>query len=162
MEQIDRLCELLAEETRVCAALSDVLREEQAAVVRLEAARILVCLEQRQALQDELARLAVERRTLVRTVAARHGAETERATEVLPLLPAAPRARVREGVRRLRAALLEARGLERQHTLLVGSSLDMVNELLRVLRAHVPGARYGADAQVTMPPAAAERLSERA
>ncbi|HLK11913.1 MAG TPA: flagellar protein FlgN [Candidatus Binatia bacterium] len=161
MEQIDQLCDLLTEETRVCAALSGVLREEQAAVVRLEPASILVCLEQRQALQDRLLRLAGERRALVRAVAACHGATTERATDVLPLLAPAPRSRVRDGLRQLRQALLEARGLERQHTFLVGSSLDTVNELLRVLRAHAPGARYGADAQVTMPPAA-DRVSHRA
>jgi hypothetical protein len=97
----------------------------------------------------------------VRQFAASHGAETDRALDVLPLLPPAPRSRVRDGLRRLRAALLEARGLEQQHTLLVGSSLEVVNELLRVLRAHVPGVRYGADAQMTAP-LPADRVSERA
>src|SRR5579871_1801576 len=91
MEQIDQLCDLLTEETRVCAALSGVLREEQAAVVRLEPASILVCLEQRQALQDRLLRLAGERRALVRAVAAL--ARARRAAPAPPGPPGGPRAR---------------------------------------------------------------------
>ena len=63
-------------------------------------------------------------------------------------------------MRSLRRALLEARGLERQTSLLLDASLDTVGDLLRALRAHVPGARYGADAQVAGP-ATAERLDRR-
>jgi flagellar biosynthesis/type III secretory pathway chaperone len=144
----------------VCGALAEVLRDEQQAVVRLQPQAILACLEQRQVLQDELVRLAGLRRALVRDVASQRGASTESATALLPLLPPDPQARLRSRVRSLRRALLEARGLERQNGRLVEASLDTVTDLLRTLAALVPGARYGADAQVA-PLAASERIDRR-
>jgi flagellar biosynthesis/type III secretory pathway chaperone len=160
MDQVDTLCAVLGDETRVCGALATVLREEQRAVVQLRPEAILACLEQRQALQDELVHLAARRRALVRDVATTRGAKTESATELLPFLPPDPQARLRARVRSLRRALLEARGLERQNGILLDASLDTVNDLLRALRAHVPGARYGADAQFAMP-ASTERIDRR-
>ena len=161
MEDIDRLCELLGEETRVCGELSAVLREEQQAVVRLRPEAILESLERRETLQQVLLRLADDRRHLVRAVTARYGAETLQTTALLPLLPPEPRVRVRAQLRQLRRALLEARGLERQTELLVDASLDTMGELLRTLRGLMPGARYGADAELAVP-VGSERVDRRA
>jgi flagellar biosynthesis/type III secretory pathway chaperone len=160
MDQVENLCELLDQEVRVCGALSGLLREEQQAVVGLRAEAIVACLDQRQRLQAELERLASERRALVSQVAGTRGGATDRLTEVLPLLEPAPRERLRGGLRGLRRALLEARSLEQQNALLIGSSLDAVGDLLRALRALVPGARYNRDAQVAAP-SGAESLDRR-
>jgi hypothetical protein len=161
VDQIDHLCEVLGEEARLCTDLAGALREEQDAVVQLRPEAILACLERREMLQERLVRLAEQRRAIVEAVAAAHGRRTSRATEVLPLLPPESQTRVRGQVRALRRALLETRGLGRQSALLIGSSLDMVGDMLRTLRALVPGARYGADAQVAAP-SAADRLDRRA
>jgi len=161
MDSIERLCALLAEETAVFGELEHVLREEQDAVVHLRPDAILVCLEQRDRLQERLGGLAAERRGVVRDLAAACGATTSRATEVLPLLPGARQPAVRGSLRSLRQALLRTQGLQRQNGLLVGAGLDTVGELLRTLRALVPGARYGADATVAVP-TTGERLSQRA
>lgn len=161
MDQIDHLCDVLGEEARLCTDLAGVLRDEQDAVVQLRPEAILTCLERREALQEHLVRLAHQRRALVEAVAAAHGHATSRATEVLPLLPPGSQTRVRGQLRELRRALLEARGVGRQSALLIGSSLDTVGDLLRTLRALVPGARYGADAQVATP-SASDRLDRRA
>lgn len=150
-DDVEQLCAVLGEETRVCAALSAVLRDEQQAVVRLQADVIVDCLGRREALQQTLGSLAESRRTLVRQASARLGIETPRATELLPLLPPKPRDRLRGELRRLRGALLETRGLERQNAHLVGRSLAGVDELLAVLRAQLPGATYGADATLSAP-----------
>lgn len=160
MTQVDDLCTLLGEETRICGELAGVLRAEQEAVVGLSPEAILSCLEQRQALQEELVHLAADRKACVRRVASAHGAAADRVTDLLPLLPPAPRAEVRGRLRGLRGALLQARGLERQNAQLVGAGLDTVDELLRTLRALVPGARYGADARVEAP-TALDRLDRR-
>lgn len=152
-DDVEQLCAVLEEETRVCTALGAVLREEQTAVVRLQADRIVDCLGRRESLQRTLGDLAESRRALVRTASARRGADTPRALELLPLLPPAPRARLRAELRRLRGALLETRGLERQNAHLVGRSLAGVDELLAALRAQLPGTTYGADAALTPPPA---------
>jgi flagellar biosynthesis/type III secretory pathway chaperone len=161
MEDIDRLCLLLDEETDVCGRLSTVLRDEQQAVVRLRPDDILTCLEQREELQGRLTALADERRRLVREVSARRGSETPQAVEMLPMLPIEPQHRVRRHLRKLRGALLETRGLERQTALLVGASLDGVQDMLRTLRAHVPGTTYGANATLDVP-ALPERVDRRA
>lgn len=161
MEDIDRLCLLLDEETDVCGRLSTVLRDEQQAVVRLRPDDILACVEQREELQSRLTELADARRRLVREVSARRGSETPQATEMLPMLPLEPRHRVRTHLRKLRGALLETRGLERQTALLLGASLDGVQDMLRTLRALVPGTTYGADAALDVP-ALPERLDRRA
>jgi flagellar biosynthesis/type III secretory pathway chaperone len=150
---VEQLCAVLDEETRVCTALAAVLRDEQRAVVRLQADVIVDCLGRRETLQQTLGGLAESRRTLVRTASARLGIETPRATDLLPLLPEAPRARLRGELRRLRGALLETRGLERQNAHLVGHSLAGVDELLAALRAQLPGTTYGADATLAPPPA---------
>lgn len=149
---VEQLCALLEEETRVCAALTAVLRDEQQAVVRLQADAIIECLGRRESLQQTLGGLAESRRALVRTAGARLGIDTPRATELLPLLPPTPQARLRTGLRRLRGALLETRGLERQTSHLVGGSLANVEELLLALRAQLPGTTYGADAALAPPP----------
>lgn len=161
MDQIEHLCDVLGEEARVCGDLAGVLRDEQEAVVRLRPEAILTCLERRETLQEDLLRLARERRELVEAVSSAHGRRTSRATEVLPLLPPEPQTRVRGQLQELRRALLEARGIGRQNALLLGSSLGTIGDLLRTLRALVPGARYGADAQVATPNAA-DRVDRRA
>ena len=160
MDQVESLCAVLGDEARVCGVLTAVLREEQQAVIRLRPQAILACVEQRQALHDELTRLAGLRRALVRDVATERGAPTESATALVPLLPPDPQARLRSRVRSLRRALLEARGLERQNGLLVEASLDTVSDLLRALAGLVPGARYGADARFA-PPVANDRIDRR-
>lgn len=163
MDQVESLCAVLGDETRVCGALTGVLRSEQEAVVALRPVMILTCLEERQVLQDELARLSSRRRELVREIAARYGAPAApgSATGLLPLLPPAPQDRLRAGLRALRRVLLEARGLERQNALLAGASLESVGDLLRVLGALVPGARYDAGARVAAP-AVTEQVDRRA
>jgi transposase len=162
MEQVESLCAVLGDETRVCGALAAVLRNEQRAVVGLRPEVILACLEERQGLQDELVRLVTRRRELVRDVALAYGTgDVESATALLPHLPAEPQSRVRTSVRALRRALLEARGLERQNEQLIGGSLESIGELLRALRALVPGARYDAGAQVASPPPT-EQVDRRA
>ncbi len=153
MEHVERLCAVLSEETALCDALARVLRDQQAAVVRLRADAIVSCLAERESLQAQLLAIARERRESVRAAAAEHGATTTSAVELLPLLPAKPQAALREKLRRLRAALLETRALERETARLVGDGLGTVNELLRALRAFVPGARYGADAAIATPDA---------
>ena len=55
MEQVDRLCAVLTEETALCETLARVLREEQAAVVNLRADAIVSCLAERETLQQRLA-----------------------------------------------------------------------------------------------------------
>jgi flagellar biosynthesis/type III secretory pathway chaperone len=160
MDAIQQLCTLLGEEAAVCHELAGVLRDERRAVVQLRPEAIIACLEQREALQQKLTGLAQARRELVLSLAAARGAHATRATEVLPLLPLERQPDVRGRLRALRRALLETRGLQRQNALLVGSSLDSVNELLRALRALVPGARYGAGAEVETP-ALGERLDQR-
>ena len=162
MEEVERLVAVLGEEVRICDVLASVLRDEQEAVVRLRPEAMLTCLEQRQVLQEQLTRLAAERRAVVRAVGTVRGKSTERATEVLPLLPDEPQARVREQVRRLRGALLTARSLERQNAFLIGSELDTVGELLRTLRALTPEARYDANAELAAVRGGPERLDQRA
>jgi flagellar biosynthesis/type III secretory pathway chaperone len=161
MDHVERLCHVLGEETRLCGELAGVLRDEQQAVVRLRPEAILTCLERRETIQDRLVDLARERRDVVRAMAAARGTAATRATEMLPFLSHEPQSRVRDHLRRLRGALLQARGLERQNAQLVGANLDTVTDLLRALRALVPGARYGADAEVAVP-AAPEALDRRA
>ncbi len=160
MDQVESLCAVIQEEARVCGLLAVVLRDEQRAVVGLRPQAILSCLEQRQLLHDALSRLATQRRELIREVASAGGGEAPSVTALLPLLPTASRERMRAGLRSLRGALLEARGLERQNELLIGGGLETVSELLRALRALVPGARYGADAQLA-PGTAVDRLDRR-
>jgi flagellar biosynthesis/type III secretory pathway chaperone len=152
MDGLESLCEVIGEEAHVCGVLVGVLRDEQEAIVGLRPQAILSCVEQRQVLHDALVRLAERRRALVR------GAGASSVTALLPLLAPEPRARVRARLGALRTALLEARGLERQNELLVGTGLDTVNELLGALRALVPGARYGADAQLAPLAGGTERL----
>ena len=98
MDQVESLCTVFRDETRVCSAIAAILRDEQEAVIRLRPGAILACLEQRQALQDELLRLVAQRRALVRDVARERGAATESATALLPLLPPEPQARLRAEV----------------------------------------------------------------
>jgi len=80
---------------------------------------------------------------------------------VLPLLGGESQSRVRAHLRALRQALLETRGLERQNAHLAGASLDTVSDLLRALRALVPGGRHGADAPMAVS-LAAERVDRQA
>jgi hypothetical protein len=183
MDEIESLCRVLEEETRVCTALAGVLRAEQSAVVQLRPAAIVACLEERQSVQEALASLADRRRALVRGLADRYarpgapaqgagsgekglpapsaGSGPPSATSLVPLLPLERQATVRSAVRGLRRALLEARGLERQNAILVGASAEHVNELLAALRALVPGTRYDATARLDAP-AAAEQVDRRA
>jgi len=162
MDEIESLCRVLDEETRVCTALTGVLRAEQAAVVHLRPEAIVACLEERQSVHDTLAALAATRRALVRGLAGRYGgAAGTTATSLVPFLPLERRGRVQSAVKRLRRALLEARGLERQNALLAGAGAAHVNELLAALRALVPGMRYDAAARLA-PPAQPERVDRRA
>ena len=160
-DPVEHLCSILAEETRVCGDLAGVLREEQRAVTGLRADAILACVVECHALQDRLLRLAGARRALIQTISTAHGATAARALEVLPLLRAESQSRVRAHLRALRRALLETRRLERQNAHLAGASLDTVSDLLRALRALVPGAGHGADAHVAVP-LAAERVDRPA
>ena len=161
MQQVERLVGLLDEELCVCGELGGVLRAEQAAVVRFQAETILQCVEHRTALQERLANLAAERRQVVQELTAAHAAASPHVSDLLPLLPLAPRGTVRQRMRSLRAGFLEARSLERQNALLARSSLDHVDDVLQALRGLVPGARYGADASLTVPTSAGS-LSQRA
>ena len=161
-DSVESLCGLLGEETRVCDDLADALRAEQVATVGLDPEGILVCIERRELLQEELVRLAGERRRLVSALALERGTRTERVVELLPLLPPPSQDRVRGGLRRLRGALLAARGLGRQQQLVAGASLEHVGDLLRALRALVPGVRYGADARVETPAGDAADLDRHA
>jgi flagellar biosynthesis/type III secretory pathway chaperone len=160
MDQLDTLCALLGEEAGLCGTLTTALREEQQAMVALEPERIFGSLEKRRALQDELGRLATRRRALVREVARERGTDAESATELLVVLPPAPRGELLGRLRALRRALLEARGLERQNALIARASLQHTEELLQTLRGLVPGARYGADARIAAP-AALESVDRR-
>jgi chorismate mutase len=150
MDEIEGLCAVMQEEARVCGDLVGILREEQAAMAALRPQVILACLERHRLLHDELSRLATRRRELVGRVARARGADADAdsATAILPLLPPDPRERVRSSLRDLRRALLEARTAERQNRIVAGTGLDTVSEILAALRALVPGARYGADAQL--------------
>jgi hypothetical protein len=188
MDQIESLCRVLEEETRVCAVLTGVLRAEQSAVVQLRPEAIVACLEERESVQDTLASLAERRRALVRDLADRYGRPTRvpaqsagsgpesapaqsagsgpegaptSATALVPLLPLERQATVRSAVKGLRRALLEARGLERQNAILVGASAAHVNELLAALRALVPGTRYDSTARLDAP-APVEQVDRRA
>lgn len=148
MERSERLCAVLAEETVLCDALARVLRDEQLAIVQLRPEAIVTCLAEREGLQAELVRAAAQRRALVREIAGDLSGTAASAVDLLPLLPPPSRERVCDHLRRLRRALLETRGLERETAPVVGGSLDGVNEILRALRALAPGARYGADAEI--------------
>ncbi|TMB03273.1 MAG: flagellar protein FlgN [Deltaproteobacteria bacterium] len=142
-EQLEALCALLGEETRVCGALSGVLRDEQAAAIGLDPDGIIGCLAERRLLHEQLAQLAAAR------------------GELLPLLAPKAGERVRDGLRTLRRALLEARGLGRQNALFAAASLDGVGELLRALGGLMPGARYGADARVAARGGPTNRIDRR-
>src|SRR6185436_5397368 len=87
MDQVESLCALLSDEARLWDEVAGLLRQEQRAVVELRPGTLLACLEERQALQEEVLALATRRRQLVRDVARSCGADTDRATLLLPLLP---------------------------------------------------------------------------
>jgi hypothetical protein len=160
-QPIDRLCAALVEETALCEALVGVLRDEQAAVLRLQADAIVDCVARRERLQHDLVRAGAARREAVAAAAQAIGASTASASELLPHLALGDRGPVETRVRALRRTLLESRGLERETARLVRSNLGAVGDLLRALRAFVPGARYGADAEIAAP-AAPERVDRRA
>jgi hypothetical protein len=159
--RLDRLCAAISEETARCEALLGALRDEQAAVLRLEAEAIFACVARRERLQDDLRRAGGARRAAVAEAAGAFGRSTSSAGELLPHLPLAERGPVEHRVRALRRALLESRGVERETARLVRLNLGAVTELLRGLRALVPGARYGADAEIAVP-APPERVDRRA
>jgi hypothetical protein len=152
MDQVESLCAVLSDEARLWDEVSGLLRQEQRAVVELRPGTLLACLEERQALQEEVLALAERRRRLVHDVARSCGTNTERATALLPLLPTANQEALRTRLADLRRSLLTARGLERQHAHLLAGSLDGVNEILGALRQLVPGVRYDAGARVAAPP----------
>lgn len=160
-QPIDRLCAALVEETALCETLVGVLRDEQAAVVRLQAEAIVDCVGRRERLQQDLRRAGAARREAVAAAAEALGASTTSASELLPHLPLGDRRPVETHVRALRRTLLESRGLERETARLVHANLGAVGELLRALRPFVPGARYGADAEIATP-ATPERVDRRA
>ncbi len=151
MERLDSLCAVLGEETEVCGALSAVLRREQQAVIGLRPDAILACLQERQALAEELEQLASRRRALVSAVARNRGNGAASAGTLLAHLPPEVQPVLRTRLRALRTALLETRGLERQNALLAGASQESVTEILCALRTLTPGARYGANAEVNVP-----------
>jgi flagellar biosynthesis/type III secretory pathway chaperone len=156
---VDALCAMLAEETRVADALAGVLRDERQAIVALRADALLDCLARRDALQEQLQALARCRHAFL---AETSGATTPpRIVALLPALPRGAQRRVREAVRRLRRSLLAARSGERQSRALADASLETTAELLAGLRALLPGTRYGADARLA-PPAPLESLDRRA
>lgn len=161
MDQVDSLCAVLSDEVRLWDEAAALLREEQRAVVALRPAPLLACLEERQALQEELLELAARRRRLVHEVAQACGTKAEKATSLLPFLPAESQTRLRGQLGELRRALLTVRGLERRQALLLGGSLDGVGELLGALRGLLPGARYDAGAQMAPPPTV-EQVDRRA
>ena len=160
MDQVETLCGLLGDEAAVCGSLATALREEQAAMIALHPEAIFSALGKRRALQEELARFADRRRAVVRDVGRLHGADVTSATELLVVLPPEPRTELLGRLRGLRRALLEARGLERQNALLARASLRHTEDMLRTLRGLVPGAHYGADAQIAAP-AALESVDRR-
>jgi hypothetical protein len=156
MDQIERLCAVLAEETVLCSALAYVLRDEQRAVEQLRSEALVACIAERESLQARLLGAARARRGLVRAAAGERGASTSNAVDLLPLLPPGPRATVREHLRGLRRVLLAARSLERETARLVGDGPDGVSDVLRALRAFVPGA----DAERAAP-ATADRIERQ-
>jgi flagellar biosynthesis/type III secretory pathway chaperone len=160
MESSDALRALLADEARLCAELTAVLRAEQQALVALRPDVVFGCLAQRQALAEALGEVADRRRALVRALADQHGGDGESVVALIARLPAPVQQTLRPALRALRTALLEARGLERQNARLATASLETTHEILRALAALVPGARYGADARLATP--AAERVARRA
>jgi flagellar biosynthesis/type III secretory pathway chaperone len=151
MERLDSLCAVLGEETQVCGALSEVLRREQQAVIGLRPDAILGCLQERQVLAEQLEQLATRRRALVSQVARERGAEAASAGTLLATLPPELQPALRTRVRALRGALLETRGLERQNARLAGAGQESVTEILCALRSLTPGARYAANAEVSVP-----------
>lgn len=161
MEQVEQLCGVLEQELQVCSALTEVLRLEQEAIAHYRAETILQSLERRAGLQSKLATLALERQQLARTIGAQLGRVTEHVSDLVPLLTEAVGRTLRRRMRDLRTALLAARSLERQNTFLARASLDHVDDVVQALRGIMPGARYGADAALTVP-AASSGLSQRA
>jgi len=160
-DPLEALCAVLGDEARVCGALSGVLRAERDAAIVLDADAIVASLAERRALNDELARLAATRRHLVRSLARARGQTAEGVTELLPLLAPEPGRRVRQQLRGLRQAVLDARSLGRQNALFAASSLDGVGEMLRLLASLQPGARYGADARVAASGGPTNRIDRR-
>jgi len=161
MDQIDALCAVLGEETRVLGNLANALRDEQRALVALRPEAIFAALVERRELGDELEGLAYGRRTLVRELGADPRASRASLATVLPGLSPDARTRLEGPLRTLRRALLEARGLERQNRRLAEASLRQTDDLLQTLRSLVPGARYGADARLAASPTL-EQLDRRA
>jgi len=147
-DRVEALCAVLGDEARVCGLLAGMLRDEQAAAIRLDPDAIVACLAERRVVHEELLRLSGTRRELVRTIASARGKQAERLTELLPLLAPEAAGRVQTRLRGLRRALLEARGLGRQNALFAEASLGGVGQLLEILGGLLPGARYGADARV--------------
>jgi len=160
-DPLEALCAVLGDEARVCGALSGALRAERDAAIVLDADAIVASLAERRALNDELARLAATRRHLVRSLARARGQTAEGVTELLPLLAPEPGRRVRQQLRGLRQAVLDARSLGRQNALFAASSLDGVGEMLRLLASLQPGARYGADARVAPSGGPTNRIDRR-
>src|SRR5690348_6593871 len=158
-ETIATLCRVLEDEARTCETLVDLLQREQRAMVALRPEDISACAAERHVVGETLVRCAAERTRVAGDLARTVGARGTSAIDVLPLLPSADGGRVRDGIRRLRRALVDARALERQNGLLAAASLATVSEMLAALRSSVPGARYGADARVEAP--ARERLDRR-
>lgn len=161
MTQVDRLCAWLGEETQLCDALAAVLRDEQQAIVGLRPAELLACVERREALSRALLAARDARQLALSDLAGAYGIDSARPEGLLARLPGGPQALVRGALGRLREALTTGRSLERQTARLVEGSLAHVQELVRSLTALVPGARYGADAELEAP-AATERLDRRA
>ena len=160
-DSLAALCAVLGDEARVCGALSGVLRAERAAAIELDADAIAANVAERRTLQEQLARLAATRRQLVRSLTGEHGATGEHVTELLPLLPAESGRRVRERLRALRRAVLDARSVGRQHALFAASSLDGIGEMLHLLGSFLPGAHYGADARVAASGGPTNRIDRR-
>ena len=160
-DPLEALCAVLGDEARVCGALSGALRAERDAAIVLDADAIVASLAERRALNDELARLAATRRHLVRSLARARGQTAEGVTELLPLLAPEPGRRVRQQLRGLRQAVLDALSLGRQNALFAASSLDGVGEMLRLLASLQPGARYGADARVAASGGPTNRIDRR-
>jgi hypothetical protein len=158
-ETIATLCRALEDEARTCETLVDLLRREQSAMVALRPEDISACAAERQVVAATLVRCAGERTRVAGELARALGARGSSSLDVLPLLPPADGGRVRQGIRRLRRALVDARALERQNGLLAAASLTTVDEMLAALRGLVPGARYGADARLDAP--AHERVDRR-
>src|SRR5262249_9538068 len=156
---VEGLCAVLDEEARAGEALCEILRQEQRAVVGLEADIVLGCVAERRTLHHELEQLTARRRTLLLETLGDAARPTVAA--LLPRLPSPERIRRQPAVRRLRKALLQARSLERQNRILAGASLEVTGDLLQALRSRMPGTRYGADARLAAP-APAESLDRRA